>query len=126
MVPTYAGITTTISTEIVSPADITINVTNLSNLIINIGDYLAINDEIVRVKTTVGPSDASVTVFRGLLGSKAANHPINSTLRKIFVNPVELRRHSIVRASGHTFEYVGYGPGTVSYTHLTLPPLYSV
>ena len=114
MVPTYAGITTTISTEIVSPADITINVTNLSNLNVNIGDYLAINDEIVRVKTTVGSGAASVTVFRGLLGSKAANHPINSTLRKIFVNPVELRRHSIVRASGHTFEYVGYGPGNYS------------
>ena len=28
--------------------------------------------------------------------------------------PVELRRHSIIRASGHTFEYVGFGPGNYS------------
>jgi len=27
---------------------------------------------------------------------------------------IELRRHSIIRASGHTFEYVGYGPGNYS------------
>ena len=26
----------------------------------------------------------------------------------------ELRRHSIIRASGHTFEYVGFGPGNYS------------
>ena len=28
--------------------------------------------------------------------------------------PVELRRNSIIRASGHTFEYIGYGPGNYS------------
>ena len=30
------------------------------------------------------------------------------------MKPVELRRHSIIRASGHTFEYVGFGPGNYS------------
>ena len=34
--------------------------------------------------------------------------------RKIYINPVEFRRHSIIRASGHTFEYVGFGPGNYS------------
>ena len=33
---------------------------------------------------------------------------------RIHINPIELRRHSIIRASGHTFEYVGYGPGNYS------------
>ena len=27
---------------------------------------------------------------------------------------IELRRFSIIRASGHTFEYLGYGPGNYS------------
>ena len=27
--------------------------------------------------------------------------------------PIELRRPSILRASGHTFEYVGYGQVTI-------------
>ena len=68
----------------------------------------------MRVKTTVADGDSSVTVFRGVLGSKADSHVINSVVRKVAVEPVELRRHSIIRASGHTFE-------SVSYTHLTLP-----
>ncbi len=53
MVPTYAGITTTLSADIANPTTDQVNITNLSNLDINIGDYLAIDDEIVRVKGTV-------------------------------------------------------------------------
>ena len=37
-----------------------------------------------------------------------------TVVRRIRVNPVELRRNSILRASGHTFEYLGYGPGNYS------------
>ena len=48
------------------------------------------------------------------MGSRAVNHAINSVVRRIRVEPVELRRHSINRASGHTFEYVGFGPGNYS------------
>ena len=33
---------------------------------------------------------------------------------KIKPIPVEFRRPSILRASGHTFEYLGYGPGNYS------------
>ena len=73
-----------------------------------------VDDEIVRVKTTVSDTDTSVSVFRGILGSKATTHSNNATIRKIHVNPIELRRHSIIRASGHTFEYVGFGPGNYS------------
>ena len=114
MVPTYAGITTTISGDVINATTTTLNITNLTKLDINIGDYLMVDDEIVRVKTTVSDSDTSVSVFRGILGSRATTHSNNATLRKIFVNPIELRRHSIIRASGHTFEYVGFGPGNYS------------
>ena len=119
MVPIYAGITTTLSALIPDAIIDEVNIQGISDLDINIGDYFAIDDEIVRVKTTTytssltGPTNP-VYVFRGVLGSRAVNHAINSVVRRISVNPVELRRHSISRASGHTFEYVGFGPGNYS------------
>ena len=67
----------------------------------------------MRVKTTTTGSNP-VKVFRGILGTKATSHTINSVVRKVRVDPIELRRHSIIRASGHTFEYVGFGPGNYS------------
>jgi hypothetical protein len=115
MIPTYAGITTTLSVLIPDAIDDEINLTNIANLDINIGDYLMIDDEIVRVKTNVPSTPANpIEVFRGVLGSRAVDHAINSVVRRIRVEPVELRRHSINRASGHTFEYVGFGPGNYS------------
>ena len=112
MIPTYAGITTTLSALIPDAIIDEVNLLNVQNLDINIGDYLLIDDEIVRVKTTVSSTPSNpIYVFRGVLGSRAVNHAINSVVRRIWVNPIELRRHSIMRASGHTFEYVGYGPG---------------
>ena len=114
MVPVYAGITTTLSATIANETTQTISVTNLAKLDINIGDYLVVDDEIVRVKTTVASGAASLTAFRGILGSKAGIHTVGSVIRRISVDPVELRRHSILRASGHTFEYVGFGPGNYS------------
>jgi len=115
MIPTYAGITTTLSVLIPDAIDDEINLTNIANLDINIGDYLMIDDEIVRVKTNVPSAPTNpIEVFRGVLGSRAGNHVINSVVRRIRIEPVELRRHSINRASGHTFEYVGFGPGNYS------------
>jgi len=115
MIPTYAGITTTLSALIPDALIDEINLLNVQNLDINIGDYLAIDDEIVRVKTNVPSIPTNpIFVFRGVLGTRAVNHAIGSVVRRIRVNPIELRRHSIMRASGHTFEYVGYGPGNYS------------
>ena len=114
MVPTYAGITTTLSATVATETTGSISITNLTNLDINIGDYLVVDDEIVRVKTTVSSGAAAVTAFRGVLGSKAGIHTTGSVIRKVSMKPVELRRHSIIRASGHTFEYVGFGPGNYS------------
>jgi hypothetical protein len=115
MIPTYAGITTTLSSLIPDANIDEINILNIQNLDINIGDYLVIDDEIVRVKSNVPSIPTNpIFVFRGVLGTRAVNHTIGSVVRKIRVEPIELRRHSIMRASGHTFEYVGYGPGNYS------------
>ena len=121
MVPTYAGITTTLSALIPDALIDEVNLLNVSNLDINIGDYLVIDDEIVRVKSNVPSTPTNpIFVFRGVLGTRATNHPfdsinnIGSVVRRIRIEPIELRRHSIMRASGHTFEYVGFGPGNYS------------
>lgn len=115
MVSQYAGITTTLSAIVSTPTTDQISITNIQNLDINIGDYLQIDDEIVRVRTAVPNTPSNpIEVFRGVLGTKRSTHVINSVVRRIKVNPVELRRHSISRASGHTFEYVGFGPGNYS------------
>ena len=52
--------------------------------------------------------------IRDRLGTISSAHPANSKIKKIKPLPIELRRPSILRASGHTFEYVGYGPGNYS------------
>ena len=115
MVPTYAGITTTLSALVPDAIIDEINLLNVANLDINIGDYLVIDDEIVRVKSNVPSTPTNpIFVFRGVLGTRAINHAINSVVRRIRIEPIELRRHSIMRASGHTFEYVGFGPGNYS------------
>ena len=113
MIPTYAGITTTIANGIANATIDQVNIQNIGDLDINIGDYLMVDAELMRVKTTTTGSNP-VYVFRGILGSEATSHTINSVIRKVRVDPVELRRHSIIRASGHTFEYVGFGPGNYS------------
>jgi len=50
------------------------------------------------------------------LGTTKRPHVNNSYVERIEVFPIELRRNSIIRASGHTFEYVGFGPGNYSTT----------
>jgi hypothetical protein len=108
----YAGITTTLSSDILTASTTNIEITNITDLDIKIGDYLLIDEEIVRVKTTV--TSNPITVFRGALGTRATTHSINTVVRRINCRPVEFRRNSIIRASGHTFEYVGFGPGNYS------------
>ena len=108
----YAGISTVLSAEVTSTTTDEISIENVGNFNFNIGDYLRIDDEIVRIKTTVGSNP--VEVFRGVFGTIPTTHVSGSVVRKIHISPVELRRNSIARASGHTFEYVGYGPGNYS------------
>ena len=118
MVPTYAGITTTLSSTIADAISTDISITGIANLDLNIGDYIAVDDEILRIKTTVRTTTSApsnpISVFRAVLGTRATSHATGSVVRKVKPFPVELRRHSINRASGHTWEYVGYGPGNYS------------
>ena len=109
----YAGITTTLSAAVNSPTTDEVSLQGIGDLDVNIGDFLQINNELVRVKTTTTGSNP-IKVFRGILGTKRTTHSISDVVRRVKVDPVELRRHSINRASGHTFEYVGFGPGNYS------------
>lgn len=112
----YDGITSYIRTQL------TRDVNALDQLIINnafssgfrLGDYLQVNNEIFRIKTTVSQTSDVVQVFRSLLGTKRQTHDALSIVKKIKVLPVEFHRNSIIRSSGHTFEYVGFGPGNYS------------
>ena len=81
-----------------------------------IGSYIQIDGEIMRVSSSVlSGSNDEITVIRGALGTiSPAEHPVGSKIKKIKPLPLELRRPSILRASGHTFEYLGYGPGNYS------------
>jgi len=81
-----------------------------------IGSYIQIDSEIMRIaKSTLSGSPSNkITVLRGVLGTIIAEHTTGSLIKKIKVLPIEFRRPSILRASGHTFEYLGYGPGNYS------------
>ena len=81
-----------------------------------IGSYIQIDDEIMRVNKTVlgGTSNNKLSVIRGVLGSNIQEHKNKSLISKIKPIAMEVRRPSILRASGHTFEYLGYGPGNYS------------
>ena len=81
-----------------------------------LGSYIQIDGEIMRVaaSTLSGGSGDEISVVRGALGTISSTHPINSKIKKVKPLAIELRRPSILRASGHTFEYLGYGPGNYS------------
>ena len=66
----------------------------------------------VASKTIVGSDQ--LQVIRGVFATGIQTHTAGSVIRKIKPVPVEFRRPSILRASGHTFEYLGYGPGNYS------------
>ena len=108
----YCGISTVLSATVVNTTTDEITVENLETFNLNIGDYLRIDNEIVRIKSTVSANP--VKVFRGVFGTKSSTHVTGSVVRRVYISPVELRRTSIIRASGHTFEYIGYGPGNYS------------
>ena len=114
--PIYAGITTTLSAAVISKTTDNLNISNMTDYNFLIGDYLQVNDEIMRIKTTVSrvSGTTQVKVFRGVYGTIANTHLENSVVTRIRLYPIEFRRNSIIRASGHTFEYIGYGPGNYS------------
>ena len=109
--PLNAGISTTMG------SDITVSATSLvtaNYLGFDAGDFLQIDNEIVRVTAKSPANNTTLTVLRGVLGTRATTHESGSIIRKIKVIPSQTHRYSCIRASGHTFEYVGYGPGNYS------------
>ena len=81
-----------------------------------LGDYIEVDSEIMRVSEQglIGGGNDGLRVIRGALGTLPAEHLAGALIKKIDALAVELRRPSILRASGHTFEYLGYGPGNYS------------
>lgn len=76
------------------------------------GSYIQLDNEIMRIISS--DNQIQFTVIRGALGTRQESHDSGSLIRKIKPIPIEFRRPSILRASGHTFEYLGYGPGNYS------------
>ena len=83
---------------------------------LSLGSYIQIDEEIMRVvsSTLGGTFTDEITVIRGALATKQSTHINGSIIKKIKPIAIEFRRPSIARASGHTFEYLGYGPGNYS------------
>ena len=81
-----------------------------------LGDYIEVDAEIMRVSEQglIGGGNDGIRVIRGALGTLPAEHYAGALIRKVNALAIELRRPSILRASGHTFEYLGYGPGNYS------------
>ena len=81
-----------------------------------LGSYIQIGNEIMRIvsSTLSGAGNNEITVIRGVLGTLKENHTTGALIKKIKPLAVELRRPSTIRGSGHTFEYLGFGPGNYS------------
>ena len=105
----YVGISSTISSEITTSAT-SVTLSNADGF--EKGDFIEIGTEIVRVKNSFSSNQADI--LRGLFGTRVVSHPAGTIAKKIKPIPAEGRRYSILRASGHTFEYVGFGPGNYS------------
>jgi hypothetical protein len=105
----YSGLTVLLTTELTTSST-TINVDNSNG--IKRGDFININGEILRVSTV--PTSNTFNVLRSQLGTIRTTAASGSVVKKIKTLPVETRRPSFMRASGHTFEYLGFGPGNYS------------
>ena len=63
----------------------------LSDIGLRIGDYLMIDDEVVRVKSSLSnPATNPLTVFRAVLGTRATTHSSGAVVRRIKPYPIEL------------------------------------
>jgi hypothetical protein len=105
-IPIYGGVTTRITSGMTTT---TSSISLADTAMFRRGDFILIEDEIIRISNSTGNQ-----CLRGLLGTNAINHPANASVRRIKALPIESRRYSVLRASGHTFEYVGFGPGNYS------------
>ena len=115
----YAGETLTLLSNVTNDTTFHVQTTNSGIGTVTrfpLGSYIQIDNEIMRItsSTLTGSSLNEITVIRGVLGTRKQNHSGGSLIKKIKPLAIEFRRPSIIRASGHTFEYLGYGPGNYS------------
>ncbi|MFZ9740432.1 MAG: hypothetical protein ACO3CQ_00910 [Candidatus Nanopelagicaceae bacterium] len=119
----YDNFKTNVRTQLNSNSSSDLEVYSISNSGLKVGDYLLVSGsdpsdsnsdsyEIMRIAKPV--TGTQINVIRGLLGTKRKTHIVNDVVERIKIKPVEFRRNSIIRASGHTFEYLGFGPGNYS------------
>ena len=109
-IPFSVGIGTTLAAAGITTTNTTLTLDDSSGFYK--GDYIQIDGEILRIASDFTSDEA--TVLRGQLGTRATNHDGSSIAKKIRVIANENRRYTILRASGHTFEYIGFGPGNYS------------
>jgi hypothetical protein len=107
-----AGITATTSQFVVTVPESGIGTMGRFPL----GSYIQVDEEIMRVSnnTLQGVGNNELVVIRGALATRQVAHDEGTIIRKVEPKAVEFRRPSLIRASGHTFEYLGYGPGNYS------------
>ena len=115
----YDGQVLTLSANVTTGTSIQVQVPNSGIGTITrfpLGSYIQVDNEIMRVVSSqlTGTSLNEISVLRGALGSTKQNHSSGTLIKKVKPIPIEFRRPSIIRSSGHTFEYVGYGPGNYS------------
>jgi hypothetical protein len=115
----YSGETLTLLSNVTNNTTFHIRATNSGIGTITrfpLGSYIQIDNEIMRItsSTLSGAGLSEINVIRGVLGTNKQNHFGGSLIKKIKPIAIEFRRPSIIRASGHTFEYLGYGPGNYS------------
>ena len=105
----YGGIRKTLS----ALADTEITLDSSSGL--SRGDYIQINSEVLRLASnSFGTSNNKFNVLRSQFGTIKTTAVVGTIVTKIKVLPMEVRRPSFMMASGHTFRYLGYGPGNYS------------
>ena len=106
----YGGIRKTVSNTAISLTSTTLTLDSSSGF--SRGDYIQINNEVLRLVSN--PSGNTFTVLRGQFGTIKTTAVVGTIVTKIKVLPMEVRRPSFMMASGHTFRYLGYGPGNYS------------
>ena len=115
----YEGDTLTLGSNITNETSIVVSSPSAgigTAIRFSLGSYIQIDSEMMRVVSSslTGAGLNEISVIRGTLGTTKANHSSGSLIKKVKPLPIEFRRPSIIRSSGHTFEYVGYGPGNYS------------
>ena len=115
----YDGETFILGANVTTGTTLQVNLSNVgvgTTARFDLGSYVQIGNEILRVRdaNVTGTGNNEISVIRGSLGTIQEDHTAGELVRKIKPFPIEFRRPSIIRASGHTFEYLGFGPGNYS------------